>query len=83
MQVEACKRVLKLLSHHPGSMIIGAQTGSTQPGEPHLKPPHVTKGDEKSIYRHDIDTFKEMWREVERDENVQLDVQVVYGDQSV
>ncbi|KAL6714990.1 hypothetical protein ACLMJK_007250 [Lecanora helva] len=82
-QVKACKRILKLLSRKPGSKIIGAMTGSTQPGELVLKPPVVAEGEKKSIYRHDLETFKEMWRDVERDENIQLDVQVVYGDQKV
>ncbi len=83
MQVKAWKRILKLLSHRPGSMIVGAQTGSTQPGELQLTPPYVVKGEEKSIYRQDLESFKKMGREVERDEGVQLDVHVVYGDQKV
>ncbi len=64
-------------------MIVGAQTGSTQPGELQLTPPYVVKGEEKSIYRQDLESFKKMGREVERDEGVQLDVHVVYGDQKV
>ena len=81
MQTAACKRIVKLLRPVPGSMIIGAQTGCTQPGELHLKPPHVAEGQERSIYRHNLETFKDMWKEVGKDEGVRLDVKVEYDDQ--
>ena len=80
-QLAASKRILKLLCPKPGSMIVGAQTGSTQAGELVLKPPYVAEGEERSIYRHSLDTFEQMWREVEKDAGVNLDVKVTYDAQ--
>lgn len=80
-QVRACKQILKLLSRKPGSMVIGAQTGSTKPGEQVMKPPFVAEGEHKSVFRQSAETFKEMWKKVEQDEEVRLKVEVVYDDQ--
>lgn len=81
-QVRTCKRILKLLSRKPGSMVIGAQTGSTEAGEQVLKPPFAAEGERKTIYRQSMETFTEMWRIVERDEGVGLKVNVVYDEQN-
>ena len=80
-QIRACKRILKLLSRKSGSMVIGAQTGSTKPGEQVLKPPFVAEGEHRSVFRHNAETFTEMWKIVEQDEGVRLKVEVVYDDQ--
>lgn len=79
-QVRACKRILKLLSRKRGSMVIGAQTGSIEAGELQLKPPMVAEGEEKTIYRQNLDTFTKMWKEVGQDEGLELEVWVVYDD---
>lgn len=81
-QVRTCKRILKLLSRKPGSMVIGAQTGSTDAGEHFLKPPFVAEGRQKSVYRQSMETLTEMWRIVERDEGIRLKVDVVYDEQN-
>lgn len=81
-QLRTCKRILKLLSRKPGSMVIGAQTGSTEAGEHELKPPFVAEGERKTVYRQSTETFTEMWRIVERDEGVELKVNVVYDEQN-
>lgn len=62
-------------------MIIGVQTGTTQPGELVLKPPYVAVGEEKSVYRHSKETFLDMWKIVGSDEGLELDVRVEYDDQ--
>lgn len=80
-QIRACKRILKLLSHKPGSMVIGAQTGSTKSGEQVLKPPFVGEGEHKSVFRQSAETFTEMWKIVEQDEGIRLKVEVEYDDQ--
>ena len=80
-QIQACKRILKLLSRKPGSMVIGAQTGSTQPGEQVVKPPLVAEGEYRTIYRHSDETFVEMWRLVGKEAGIDLKVDVVYDDQ--
>lgn len=79
-QVLACKRILQLLSRKPGSMIIGAQTGSTEPEEHVLKPPFVAEGEHKTVYRQSQDTFTDMWKTVGRDEDVELRIQVEYDE---
>lgn len=80
-QVRACKRILKLLVREKGSMIIGVQSGTTQPGELVLKPPYIAVGEEKSVYRHSKETFLDMWKIVGSDEGLELDVRVEYDDQ--
>ena len=81
-QIRTCKRILKLLSRKPGSMIIGAQTGSTQAGEQVLRPPFAAEGERKTVFRQSTETFTEMWRIVERDEGVGLKAMVEYEEQS-
>lgn len=80
-QIRACKRIIKLLAQKPGSMVIGAQSGSTQPGEKILQPPFVAEGEHKSIFRQSVETFTEMWKIVEQDEGIRLKVDVVYDDE--
>jgi SAM-dependent methyltransferase len=79
-QILACTRILQLLSRKPGSMIIGAQTGSTQPEEHVLKPPFVAEGEYKTVYRQSQETFTDMWKMVEKDEDVKLRIQVQYDE---
>ena len=81
-QVRACKRIMQLLSRKPGNVVIGTQTGSIEPEEQAVKPPFVAEGEHKTIYRHSIDPFTEMWKIVERDEGVELKVVVEYDDQT-
>ena len=78
-QIRACKRIIKLLAQKPGSMVIGAQSGSTQSGEQIVKPPFVAEGEHRSIFRQSVETFTEMWKIVEQDEGIRLKVDVVYG----
>lgn len=81
-QVRTCRRILKLLSKKPGSMVIGVQTGSIEAGEHVLKPPYVEEGERKTVYRQSMETFTEMWKIVERDEGVELKVNVVYDEKT-
>ena len=80
-QIRACKKIIKLLARKPGSMVIGAQTGSTQSGEHIIKPPFVAEGEHKSVFRQSVETFTEMWKVVEQEEGIPLKVNVVYDDQ--
>ncbi|KAI4175630.1 MAG: hypothetical protein LQ343_001501 [Gyalolechia ehrenbergii] len=79
-QVAASKRILKLLKKQAGSMIIGAQTGSTEPGELVLKPPYVAAGEERSIYRHSVETFSDMWKEIEKQSDVKMEIKAMYDE---
>ncbi|MCJ1347442.1 hypothetical protein MMC31_005667, partial [Peltigera leucophlebia] len=80
-QIQACRRILKLLSRKPGSMVIGEQTGSTEPREHVLKPPFAAEGEYKTIYQQSDETFIEMWRVVGREAGRELKIEVVYDDQ--
>ena len=75
-QVDACKRILKLLKPHKGSLIIGSQTGLIGAKKQLLKPPHVKPGEERYIYRHSPDTFRKLWDEVQQHETLSLKVEV-------
>lgn len=77
-QVRSCKRILELLSEAPGSMVIGAQTASIEPGDHVLKPPHVAEGEHKSVYRQSRETFRKMWEEVGEDQGIDLNIWVEY-----
>ena len=81
-QVQCCRRILKLLSKSKGSMLIGAQTGAIDAGEVVLRPPFVAEGEERTVYRHNIENFTRMWEEVGKKEDAWFDIQVVYDDQA-
>ena len=80
-QLRACKQILKLLVRKKGSMVIGAQTGSTQAGDFHLKPPVVPEGEEKTLFRHNLETFRRMWETAGIEEDLRLKIEVEYDDQ--
>ncbi|TGO54096.1 hypothetical protein BOTNAR_0277g00110 [Botryotinia narcissicola] len=46
---QVCTNVLKLLRPGTGSLLTGAQTGTTQPGELVLEPPVCEPGEYKTI----------------------------------
>ena len=79
--VRACKRMLHLLSKKNDSCIIGTQTGSMTPKEFPLGPPFVEKVGDRTVYRHSLETFIEMWRKVETETGVKLDVWAEYQTQ--
>ncbi len=79
--MRACKRILKLLKRESGSLVVGTQSGSVRAGEQGVRPPFVAEGEEKTVFQHSVESFKEMWRVVERDEGVGLRVEVVYEDE--
>jgi len=58
-QVKVGKRVVKLLKPQEGSMVLGRQVASLEPGpKPHRTNP------EKFMYRHDGATWQKMWDEI-------------------
>jgi len=77
-QKRACQRLLKLLKPKANSWIIGAQTGSEVPFEFALRPPFATPGQKKTVYRHNLDTFRKMWEEVAEEEGVRVDIWLQY-----
>ena len=63
-QLKVATRILRLLSHRPGSLILGSQAGVRPPMEQPLKPPFdkTENGETRSIYRHSPDSFIELWQ---------------------
>ena len=65
-QLKVATRILRLLSHKPGSMILGSQAGVLHPIEQPLKPPFDKSDDGKSnrtIFRHSTDSFVKLWED--------------------
>lgn len=58
-QVTICKKVIKILKPHKGSLVFGRQTGNLKGRDV----PPATHGvrDAAMIWRHDVDSFKKMW----------------------
>lgn len=56
-QIRACERIVALLKAEKGSLVVGQQIGSTEPGE-------VPKGTGGMMFKHDADSFERLWREV-------------------
>lgn len=71
-QVTACKRMVSLLRPTPGALLVGRQIGSSIPGEYRHQ-----AGDEGIMYRHDIASFKRMWKLIEKETDTEWDVEGV------
>lgn len=63
-QLRVATRILRLLSHRPGSLILGSQAGVRPPMEQPLKPPFdkTANGETRTIYRHSPDSFIDLWK---------------------
>ena len=64
-QLKVATRILRLLSHKPGSMVLGAQAGVLEPVEEPLKPPFdkTEDGKTRTIFRHSTDSFIKLWED--------------------
>lgn len=71
-QIKAAKRIIKLLKPHAGSMLVGRHGGSTVPGEwRQLTDPS------KSTYRHNVETWKQFWKDIGDETGTQWNVEVI------
>ena len=79
-QLKAATRILRLLSHKPGSLIVGSQAGGEAAGEIDLKPPFAAnkKGEKRTVYRHNPQTFEHLWRQAGKAAGVPLKVSAVF-----
>lgn len=79
-QLRAAIRILRLLSHKPGSLILGSQAGSADAGELPLKPPFADgKGGEKrTVFRHSPESFGRLWMEAGKAVGVPLKVSAIF-----
>ena len=62
-QLKVATRILRLLSHRPGSLILGSQAGVRPPMEQPLKPPFdkTEDGETRTVFRHSPASFSELW----------------------
>lgn len=78
-QLKAATRILRLLAHKPGSLVLGSQAGSTAPGEVALKPPFAGgegngAGEKRTVFRHNPESFEGLWRAAGKAAGVPLKV---------
>lgn len=59
-QIRVCKRIVKLLKEKKDSVVLGRQIGSSNAGEQPLR-----NDPTKTRWRHNEESFKKMWEEVE------------------
>ena len=59
-QVQASKRMVRLLKDEVGVLVFGRQVGTINPGD------YSGRSSEKKRWRHDGESFKRMWKEVGR-----------------
>ncbi|KAI4936481.1 hypothetical protein J4E85_001811 [Alternaria conjuncta] len=65
-QVQVSKAVVALLCPQPGSMILGRQVGATEPLE--------KEGPTGTMYRHNVESFQNMWKEIGNDLGINFTV---------
>lgn len=73
-QLRVATRILRLLSHRPGSIVLGSQAGVVNPVEQPLKPPFDKTKDGKlrTIFRHSTASFIKLWDDAGRVSGVPL-----------
>ena len=83
-QERICMRLLHVyLRAQKGSVVMGMQTGTIKPGEMVLKPPMCLPGEHKTVYRHSVETMKEMWESVAKEANVKIKVWAEYDEEEI
>ncbi|KAJ5317856.1 hypothetical protein N7508_002364 [Penicillium antarcticum] len=68
-QVAAVKHVVRLVRMQPGSLLVGRQAGRKDPIDPD------DKKNAPQQYRHDIETWKRLWRQVEKETGTKWEVE--------
>ena len=71
-QVATAKQIIKLLRPQPGSIVVGRHVGDFRAGE-------RSKGDTElktQLYRHDLDSWRRMWKQVEMETGTEWEVEV-------
>ncbi|KAG8530719.1 uncharacterized protein KY384_004076 [Bacidia gigantensis] len=79
-QLRAATRILRLLSHKPGSLILGSQAGIVEAREQELKPPFskTETGEKRTIFRHSPASFTKLWEEAGVAAGVPLKVSAIF-----
>ena len=79
-QLKVATRILRLLSHKPGSLILGSQAGVVDACEQPLKPPfdRTQDGEKRTVFRHSPASFTKLWEEAGLATGVPLRVSAVF-----
>lgn len=79
-QLRAATRILRLLSHNPGAMVVGSQAGVVNATEQPLKPPFdkTEDGEKRTVYRHSPTSFTKLWEEAGLAAGVPLRVSAIF-----
>jgi len=79
-QLKVATRILRLLSHKRGSMILGSQAGVVEAVEQPLKPPFdkTRDGEKRTVYRHSPSSFTKLWEDAGVAAGVPLRVSAVF-----
>lgn len=75
-QLEVARIVTRLLMPEAGSMLLGGQVGSVQPGVYE----HGTNPTTHRMFRHDEKTWRELWKTIGHETGTKWDVQVQLND---
>ena len=79
-QLKVATRILRLLSHKPGSLILGSQAGVVEATEQPLKPPFdkTENGEKRTVFRHSPSSFTDLWEQAGLAAGVPLKVSAVF-----
>ena len=79
-QLKVATRILRLLSHKPGSLILGSQAGVAEAKEQPLKPPfdNTKEGEKRTGFRHSPSSFTNLWQDAGVAAGVPLKVSAVF-----
>lgn len=75
-QIIVAKRIVSLLRARPGSLLIGRQVGCADPDDTN------NEGKESLIYRHNLETWKSLWTQVQEETGTQWEVEGRFEDWS-
>ncbi|KAJ6017898.1 hypothetical protein N7451_001277 [Penicillium sp. IBT 35674x] len=75
-QIIVAKRVVGLLRARPGSLLIGRQIGCADPDDTN------SEGKESLLYRHNLETWKSLWKQVQEETGTQWEVEGGFEDWS-
>lgn len=67
-QIIVAKRIVSLLRAQPGSLLIGRQVGCADPDNTN------DEGQASELYRHNLETWKSLWRQVQEETGTRWEV---------
>lgn len=80
-QLTASRNAAKMLKNRNGSLIFGYQLGRDPAG--HSQIAAMGTSDNEMMWRHDEASFKEMWRNIGTEMDIQFDIRITVSDQGI